>query len=171
MARYNARSKTNNCNSGKGHSRSRNNNSKRYNNDWPLPLPPLFWHTRASEPASLQASWPPTGLNGKNGEQWRTRRCLGGVPAPRSKSITMLKARGIRGFVAVRGVAGNMGNMKKHNGCLQFVNEHNANITSAPLFLASSSSGSSSRRPTHGTVKWGTGSDASQKGGRLGGSN
>lgn len=24
---------------------------------------------------------------------------------------------------------------KKHNGCLQFVNEHNANITSAPLFL------------------------------------
>lgn len=34
-----------------------------------------------------------------------------------------------------RGKEGVREREKKHNGCLQFVNEHNANITSAPLFL------------------------------------
>jgi len=62
-------------------------------------------------------------------EQWRTRRCSGRGPwplppllLPGPKGITMPWAQGKRGFSGRKRGGGNMGNTKKHNGCLQFVN-------------------------------------------------
>jgi len=92
-----------------------------------------YFDIREPEPTGRVKSTEQTSV-----EQWRTRRCFGaGTLLPGPKGITMLKAQG-KGVFRERRGWGNMGNTKKHNGCLQFVNEHNANITSAPLFLAES---------------------------------